>query len=98
MSHPSHKLTEKHTLSLPVLPNGIISIDIDCPHCHWSTKILVSMTSDNQVAVVGEGLCGHATETVTMHDDQPIFTLTFSDNCAYAAVHDVPAKSQQADD
>lgn len=91
MSHrPSHKLNEKHTLSLPVLQNEIISIDLDCPHCQWSTRLLVSMTADGRVAVVGEGLCGHATETVTLHDDQPLFTLTFAENCSYAAIHDLP--------
>lgn len=84
-----HKLIEKHIL-LPVLPNESININLDCPHCHWSTCILVSMIANGRVSVVGEGLRGHTTKTVTNHDGQPLLHLEFAEHCAYTAVHDIP--------
>jgi hypothetical protein len=50
-------------------------------------RLLASLTADNRVAVVGERLCGHASESVSVSSDKIFFRLELVENCLYANVH-----------
>lgn len=90
MTKPTHKLTERNDLIVPIRDNEIIHINLNCPHCGWSTTLWASLTRDGRVAVVGEGLCGHAKEELQVQGGTLALHLEFSEDCSYGAIHEIP--------
>jgi len=94
MNKPSHKLTERNALVALIPDDEIQNIDVNCPHCGWRTILHCARTKDNQVAVVGEGICGHAREWLVTAGEQHSPHLEFTENCGYASVHTLPPMNQ----
>ncbi len=94
MTNPTRQLTERNSVDVPIKEDEITHININCPHCGWRTKIWAAKTNDDEIAVVAEGLCGHAGEQLEMAAGTPILVLTFTEDCSYGNVHKLPSANK----